>query len=48
MVFDRKRTPGNNNELQLQLLAEIASKFKDKNKVEKPLTYEERSNFCEE
>jgi mannitol/fructose-specific phosphotransferase system IIA component (Ntr-type) len=41
-------TPENNNELQLQLLAEIASKFKEKDKVEKLLIYKDRSDFCEE
>ncbi|MCK9425799.1 MAG: cation:proton antiporter [Ignavibacteriaceae bacterium] len=40
-------TPENNNELQLQLLAEIASKFKEKDKVVKLVSCEEKSEFCE-
>jgi len=40
-------TPENNNELQLQLLAEIVAKFKDKDQIESLLMLETRNEFCE-
>ncbi|MDP3148909.1 MAG: PTS sugar transporter subunit IIA [Ignavibacteria bacterium] len=40
-------TPENNNEIQLQLLAEIAGRFKDKEEVEKLLLLQNPNEFCE-
>jgi len=40
-------TPENNNELQLQLLAEIVAKFKDKENIENLLILEKKNEICE-
>lgn len=41
-------TPENNNEIQLQLLSEIAAKFRSKEQVEKLLELPDASKFCGE
>ncbi|MDP3682778.1 MAG: PTS sugar transporter subunit IIA, partial [Ignavibacteria bacterium] len=41
-------TPENNNEIQLQLLSEIAAKFRNKEQVEKLLELPNASKLCEE
>jgi Kef-type K+ transport system membrane component KefB len=40
-------TPENNNELQLQLLADIVAKFKDKEQVENLLAFNKHNEICE-
>ena len=40
-------TPENNNEIQLQLLAEVVSKFKDKEAIENLLSLKKLNEFCE-